>query len=376
MHHLVKTIEELSSKAALAGKRTALIGMDGFVDRILHVVGRRHGRGDQFTAIPTIAEFGARVTAAAGTSANFEMYPVLEKLGGNGPIMAQAILSQGVATRYIGALGQPVHPVFTDFARRTDAISIAEPGITEALEFDDGKLMLGVMAGLDAISYQRMIEVMGEGALFDAFNRASVIGLVNWTMVPGMTALIEDILTRLLPNLGPLEHGRLFFFDLTDPAKRSSSDLRAVLQSIRRYRTHGAVTLGLNLAEARQVAAALNLGEVADTPDGLQAAATRIRATLDLTTAVIHPREGAACATRDGAWHVAGPLSRKPRICTGAGDHFNAGFAVAQAIGLSPVAALSVAVATSGQYVRTAQSPSLAATTAFIEDWTQGRISD
>ena len=45
-----------------------------------------------------------------------------------------------LSVRYVGALGNPsIHPVFEDFAEKTNAISLTEPGITTALEFKDGK---------------------------------------------------------------------------------------------------------------------------------------------------------------------------------------------------------------------------------------------
>ena len=66
--------------------------------------------------------------------------------------MANAMLSLGLGVRYVGALGRPVvHPVFEEFARKTQAISLAEPGITTALEFKDGKLMLGNTRSLEEI---------------------------------------------------------------------------------------------------------------------------------------------------------------------------------------------------------------------------------
>ena len=145
---------------------------------------------------------------------------------------------------------------------------------------------------------------------------------------------------------------------------------------ISRFRSHGSVTLGLNLAEAHQVCEVLDLGDVAQGDEGLKSAATRIRNALNLSCVVIHPREGAACATRDGAWYVQGPFCKHPKISTGAGDHFNAGFAAAEVIGLSPESCLAVAVATSGQYVRTGRSPSLRETARFIENWTSGNLSD
>ena len=48
---------------------------------------------------------------------------------------------------------------------------------------------------------------------------------------------------------------------------------------------------------------------------------------------------------------------------------FNSGFVTARLIGLSPEAALTVAVATSGFYVRTAVSPTLDELAEFIGTW-------
>ena len=371
-----KILDELSSKMASASNKSALVGMDGFVDKIIKAVGNRYGQGDAFDPIPTIEAFGQRILAAAGKSANIELYEQYQKLGGNGPIMANALAAEGVKVRYIGALGQPVHPVFEEFAHKTDAVSIAEPGITNAVEFEDGKLMLGAMKGLDDITLPRIIEVMGEGAFLDVVNRADLIALVNWTMVPNMTSVLEDMLTKILPNLGPKESGRYFYFDLTDPAKRSKGDLKEVLSVISRYRSHGFVTLGLNHSESRQVAEVLGLGTVGDGAEALKAGATQIRNAMNISCVVVHPREGAAAATRDGAWYVEGPFCKQPKISTGAGDHFNAGYSAAEVIGLSPEACLAVAVATSGQYVRTGRSPSLRETARFIESWTSGGLSD
>ncbi|MGA1205915.1 MAG: PfkB family carbohydrate kinase [Opitutales bacterium] len=371
-----KILQELATKMATVTDKHALVGLDGFVDKIISAVKARHGKGTDFDPFPTIEAFGQRILDAAGESANIELYENYEKLGGNGPIMANAMAAARVKVKYIGALGKPVHPVFQDFAAKSEAVSIADPGITNAVEFEDGKIMLGSMKGLDDITYESIIATMGEGAFLDIVNRSDVIALVNWTMIPNMTALFEDLLTKILPNIGPKESGRYFYFDLADPAKRSRADLREVLHVIARFQAHGSVTLGLNLAEARQVSEVLGLAEVEDGDEGLKGAATRIRNQLQVSCVVIHPREGAACATKEGAWWVTGPFCKSPKISTGAGDHFNAGFATAESIGLSPEACLTVAVATSGQYVRTAKSPSLQDTLGFIESWTSGTLSD
>ncbi len=94
--------------------------------------------------LPTIAKLADRLAAAAGKSTNIELVNQITKLGGNGPIMANALASFGLQVTYLGMLGYPkLHPVFGPFAQRAEVHSIAEPGHTDALEFEDGKIMLG-----------------------------------------------------------------------------------------------------------------------------------------------------------------------------------------------------------------------------------------
>src|SRR5450432_302213 len=67
-----------------------LIGFDGFIDTILHVVDTRQS-ANEYTRIDTLKAFGERIVAAAGKSTNVEVVVQAVKLGGNGPIMANAM---------------------------------------------------------------------------------------------------------------------------------------------------------------------------------------------------------------------------------------------------------------------------------------------
>lgn len=352
-----KIFEELKEKTFNPTSKNAVVGLDGFVDKIVTPVDKRHGLEDNFDPIETIGDLGSRISAAAGKSANIELYPRFDKLGGNGPIMANALLSLGLGVRYVGALGRPViDPVFEEFAKKTDAVSLADPGITTAAEFKDGKLMFGNMRSLGEIDYDRILEVCGEGAFIDMIAKADVISVVNWTMIPKMTSILIGIVERIMPNLPPRDT-RNFFFDLTDPAKRSTEDIREVLQVISRFQAHAEVTLGLNFNEALQVSETLGLGKGERNEESLCRMASEIRRELEIACVVVHPVESAAAATKDGSWWTEGPFTENPKITTGAGDHFNAGFSSARLCGFSPLASLALATCTSGHYVRTAQSP-------------------
>lgn len=363
------TLAEISQKSGALPAKKLLVGLDGFIDKIVHPVDQRLGQGDHFKAIETIGDFGQRITAAAGKSANIELYPVLEKLGGNGPIMAHALLSTGAKVRYIGGLGKPaIAPVFEAFAAQTDAISVSGPGITTAAEFKDGKIMFGDMASLDEITYDNIVQTMGEGKFFECISQSDLIALVNWTMLPHMTSIFNTLVERVFPTIGPREN-RHFFFDLADPAKRADADILSAIHAIKRFQAHGAVTLGLNFSESQQIARVLGHDMFEANEANLKKAANKIRQTLEISCVVIHPSDSAACATKDGTHWVQGPWCDHPKITTGAGDHFNAGFMTGQLLGFSPIASLTTAVSFSGSYVRTGKSPTLSDIATFIQNW-------
>ncbi len=224
------------------------------------------------------------------------------------------------------------------------------------------------MRSLDEITPEKITAVMGAEAYRAALAAADLVGVVNWTMIPNLTAVLTDLVTRVLPQV-PVRPGRIFFFDLADPEKRSAADLAYALETMAKFEQFGRVTLGLNLKEAQQVFRVLGFGTETETESGLRAMAAKIRTRLDLTTVVIHPKESAACATRDGTCWVPGPYCAQPVITTGAGDHFNAGFVAAQLLGCPPESALALGVCTSGHYVRTARSPSLGDLETFLANW-------
>lgn len=365
-----KTLAALrAARSQPTAKKSALVGFDGFVDTIVVPVSRRNGLGDDFTSIATIPEFAQRVAGAAGKSTNIELYPQMIKLGGNGPIMAYALLSAGTRLTYVGALGKPaVHPVFHDLAKRADVISLCNPGMTTAIEFNDGKLILGQISSLDEISLDVIDAAMGKENFRECLARTDMIALVNWTMIPQMSAILRQLTDEVLPAIPP-NPDRIYFFDLADPEKRSGEDLLEALAIISRFRKFGRVTLGLNLKEAQRVYQELGFATRGESEQDLRTIAADLREKLGLTTVVVHPRESAACATEDGTFWVPGPYAEKPLITTGAGDHFNAGFTQGQLLGLDPEACLCLGVCTSGHYVRTAESPNLDQLETFLGNW-------
>src|SRR4051812_22913219 len=118
------TAARLSRAVSEISQMTAFIGLDGFVDEILHVVDKRES-AEKYLRLPKMLQFSERLAGAAGRSTNLELVTQVTKLGGNGPIMANALASFGLKVTYLGNLGYPnLHPVFADFARHAEVHSI------------------------------------------------------------------------------------------------------------------------------------------------------------------------------------------------------------------------------------------------------------
>ena len=364
LHGAASRLEAVASRVP---ELSAFVGLDGFVDEILHVVDKRHD-ADRFDRVPTIASYGQRLVAAAGRSTNVELVRAMTKLGGNGPIMANALASFGLRVSYLGALGYPaLHPVFDEFSRRAEVASICDPGLTDALEFDDGKILVGKHYTLKEVNWANICTRYGKDRFALKFASADLVGFVNWTMLPFMSDIWASIQSELLPGL--LGERRKLFVDLADPEKRLPSDIERALDLIARFQSRFDVILGLNEKEAYEIARVLGLDATPRDPEGLAALTLDIHSRVPVTTLVVHPVAYALASDGSAVEVVEGPVCRKPRITTGAGDHFNSGFCLGKLLGLSNADAVLCGVSTSGHYVRTAKSPSVADLVHLMRHW-------
>src|SRR5436190_24317098 len=225
-----KCATQLLASVGRAQQTSAFIGLDGFVDEILHVVDKRES-AETYTRLPKIDQFAARLAAAAGRSTNVELVSQLTKLGGNGPIMANALASFGLKVTYLGILGYPnIHPVFAELSAHAHAYSIAEPGYTDAIEFEDGKIMLGKHQSLKQMNWENIKARFGLDKFVTHFGSADLVGFVNWTMLTAMSDIWSAVLAEICPKLKGTR--RKLFVDLADPEKRTGEDIRRALDRI------------------------------------------------------------------------------------------------------------------------------------------------
>lgn len=360
--HLKEKLEKIGPSQL---RQPVMVGLDGFVDYIIDVVKTRQDF-DHYTPMDQMSQLGEMVLAMAGKSCNIEFVVRQSKLGGNGPIMANALAKAGMEVTYIGALGIPLDPVFQEFgALCKEVYSVAGPGYTDALEFHDGKIMLGKHYNLNGVTWANLVEKMGPAKLAGRLLQSNLVAMTNWTMLPFMTEIWKQIQTSVLREHGALDG--FLFIDLADPAKRTKEDILEALRTLEKFSAWYRVILGLNGSEGYQVARVLgrSFPEGAD----LQEMAEFIFSQLDLHNLVIHPTRFAVAADSAGSYRVDGPFCPLPKLTTGAGDNFNAGFCLGKLLGLSVSEALLCAVSSSGFYVRNGESATLGGLVQLLEAW-------
>lgn len=324
-------------------------GFDGFIDNILRPVKNRTD-SNIFESINDIETFSERISSGSGKSINIEIVKERSSMGGNGPIMANSLSLLGNSIDIVGAFGKdeilPVFKPFTDRCRT--AVTLCEPGITDAFEFNDGKVMFNYPQSVLNISWELIIETVGIEKIRQMMGDNDYLAFVNWTMIPQM----NDIFSKLTGLLSGLPGRKTVYIDLTDPKKRSREDLRLCMDRLLDMNVHADVILGLNESEAEQCAAVT--GAQTEYSD-IKNLAENIYKVLPLRAVVIHSIKQASVCADGGSFLVNGPYTPAPKLSTGAGDVFNAGFYAGYIAGLTLEQCLVTGVCNSGYYVRNAK---------------------
>ena len=346
-------------RGRLKGK-TVTVGFDGFIDEIIRVVKTRSNES-QYTVYNTIHDFSQRIAAASGMSGDIEIVTQGIKFGGNAPIMADALSTAGagVCVNCIGAMGYPeLHAAFSSLDQKCNLFSVGNPGITNALEFDDGKIMLANMAPLEKVTWDHIKQLLAPGVIKEFFIKSDMIALVNWSNAYHMNTIWKGIHDEILPLLPPDDSvKKTIFFDLADPSKRSADDITAVLDLIGSYGGKFEVILGLNENEARWIARILAGDGNINNKLSLEDIGKYVYTNIDVDVLLVHPQNRCICYTDGDIVTRYGKVIEKPVITTGGGDNFNAGYCLGRLLGLDNNDSIVIGMAVSSFYVKYGKSP-------------------
>ena len=320
-------------------RKKCFIGFDGYRDEIYRLIKRRTKEGYEFW--DKMEDLGSYLQNNCGKSSDIELMPAAAGIGGNGPLMAGAIASLGIQTTCMG-LFDDCRDLMENLNLKVDCLSIGRSNRCTALEFSNGKLMLGQLESmkLDCDNFKNRFN---QEEVIHIWRECSLIGIVNWSAFLYM----NDILAFLEPFLMKQEMPQLLFFDLADLTARSREDILELVSLLKRFGKRKQVILGLNNKEAEIFVQQYMNIEVKGEQTG-KILAAELRDCL----IVIHGIEGARCYWKQEQVVEKTQKVEQPKILTGAGDHFNAGFCCGMINKLGLRDSLRLGNKAAGYYVR------------------------
>ena len=196
---------------------TGLVGLDGFIDKIQRPVKLQDSAGCEYYS--TLSDFGQRVKDASDQSAQIELHTNTIKLGGNAPIFANALAYLGVKNTCLGTFGTPeIHPVFKEIHQDSKLISLGHSAETNALEFEDGKLILSELSSFSELDWNQVKAQVDVGQLQELAANVQLFGLVDWCNLVHASSIWRGVLEDIVKP--SVNHQPYFFFDLADPSKK------------------------------------------------------------------------------------------------------------------------------------------------------------
>jgi hypothetical protein len=292
------------------------------------------------------------------------------KLGGNMPNMSNVFGKLGISVNCIGALGYPqTHEVFKKIPSNCHIHSFADPGFSTAFEFNDGKIMLAHMGMLNSIGWETIKSRIGINTLVDLYQESDLLCMVNWGELDVTGDIWKGLMKDVFPSYASPPEKQIAFFDLSDCSKRSKAAIAEALILITEFSKYMRVVLSLNTNEARQIYQVLY---EESKEESLTCLGEGIFEKLKVETLLLHSAKEAIAIHDESIFSCSTFFVSNPHISTGAGDHFNAGFSVAQLLKLDLESSLIFANAVSGMYVRTGISPQL----PEVKDFLQASIKD
>ena len=344
--------------------RRLVFGFDGVVDTVRVLIDERHEAGG-YDTIDTLTDLRDLIdrSTASGSSLTVEWKQKGTRTGGHACHLARAFGALGADPVLIGTYGTPVREEFRREFSAYTTVSVGEPSFCDAIEFDDGKLLLPESGEARDLDWETLRERAGEEALAGHLDGAAVLGIGYWNVTSHLPELLADLVDTLWPRLeSPPE---FVLFDPGDIRRLPATRLQRGTRRLEAVNDTVPVTLSANRAETGALARALD----GDSSGTLEGDAFGVFDGLGIERFVGHGVDEAVAVSAEGSSVIRVPKTDRPEMTTSAGDHFNAGLIAGLLQDLPDAAALVLANSTAGVFVRTGSPPSHREIRRFVEDY-------
>ena len=342
------TLEKIMAVLRVPGnpRGRALIGFDGYIDRVVRL---KKSQRDPPEYFESIGDFSGFLRSYPGKSMDIGIRRISEKIGGNGPLMAESLAVKDVKTCCIGAFGYPgISDIFKALAEKCTLISVEQPAFAMALEFNDAKLMLGENEPLDHIDWEKLMAVMEEEEIYSRIDESEIIGFTNWSGLSKSNDILKGLVRSVCPRLGSKK--KILFFDLADPSCKTEEQFEDFFELLKELSGPFDITLGLN---AKETVLVYNRFFRCREEEFTDAMIAKLAEAMPVKEVVVHGPDWAAASEAGNKYgRIRGIKAANPRVLTGAGDNFNAGYCLGKLYSLDITACLYLGNISASFYVK------------------------
>ena len=198
------------------------------------------------------------------------------------------------------------------------------------------------------LTWQSIKDLLGIEKIKSLLTGKQLISFLNWSEIENSSQIWEGVIEEILPSITQNGPKPFFFTDFSDCSRRSKQDIQYAMKLLERFRNYFKVILSLNQNEARLIASALDLDQISADEEFVRI----LYPACHVDVLVIH-RTNDALAFNGKEYEKCDTFfCENPKILTGGGDNFNAGFCYALLNGFSLFQSLLLANAVSGSYVK------------------------
>jgi pfkB family carbohydrate kinase len=357
--HIVSRLEQNDISGS-----NAFLGFDACIDNIIRIV--REKKDSEISGYFTeSSQFGEFLIGLNNKSCGVELQTKLSKIGGNMVITGNALGNLGVSVECVGTFGLPeILAVFRTMSPNCTLHTIADTISATALEFDNSKVIMFDPGPYNNLSWKGIKSLLGIEKLKELISGKQLISFLNWSEIENSSQIWEGILVEILPLVLIYGQKPFFFTDFSDCSRRSKKEIQSAIELLDRFREYFKVIISLNQNESDLISRALNVPEQRSDEEFVK----ELFRAINTDVLVIHRTKDALAF--DGAVYEKCDtfFCKEPKILTGGGDNFNAGFCYSLLHELDLFQSLLLANAVSGSYVRTGISPDVGNLIEFLEE--------
>jgi hypothetical protein len=238
------------------GDEKIVLGFNGAIDRVREIVDERQNQG-AYQRIQHLDDFGRQISVAGDEERSMLMEWVCTDMRTGGLVchISRALAKLNYDPVMIGMFGSPTKNAFLDEFANFEMESIGEPAYTDAIEFDDGKLMLSESGDMQYLDWETLCEDIGFDQLASYLDGAAIFGMGYWAEISDMVSIFEGLADELVPTLSsPPKH---ILIDPADVGARSSKEIKRGGDMLQRLDALVPITMSANRFETIDLANSL-----------------------------------------------------------------------------------------------------------------------